>query len=324
MSKRLINIGVIGCASIAKKSVLPAIKLLHDDFKLIAVSSRSLEKSIEFANEFDCEPVPGYQNLINRNDIEALYIPLPTGLHLEWVGKAIQAGKHIYVEKSFASNLNETNFLIGMAKNKKVVLMEGFMYLYHKQMQFVKNIIENNKIGSLRFFHGSFGFPPLDLKNFRYDEVLGGSSYGCCLLSTVCSTIFLGNNLDVSGSAIFKNANTKTSLWGSAFLKNQYGVGASIAFGFDNFYQCFFEIWGSKGKIKAERAYTAGADFSPKIFLDSEKGNEVFSINPDNHFISALREFKRIIEFNSFRESHYDNILNQSFLLERIKTLSNN
>ena len=135
---------------------------------------------------------------------------------------------------------------------------------------------------------------------------------------------FLGNNLDVSGSAIFKNANTKTSLWGSAFLKNQYGVGASIAFGFDNFYQCFFEIWGSKGKIKAERAYTAGADFSPKIFLDSEKGNEVFSINPDNHFISALREFKRIIEFNSFRESHYDNILNQSFLLERIKTLSNN
>ena len=88
------NIGVLGCANIAMRSVIPAIKSIPD-FNLIAVASRSIEKANEYADKFQCEAVVGYDNLISRKDIDALYVPLPTGMHLEYVIKALENGKHV-------------------------------------------------------------------------------------------------------------------------------------------------------------------------------------------------------------------------------------
>jgi hypothetical protein len=87
MTKR-IRIGVLGCANIAKRSVIPAL-LEIPDFELVAVASRTISKASEFATIFGCEAIEGYDNLIDREDIDALYIPLPTGLHEEFIVKAL-------------------------------------------------------------------------------------------------------------------------------------------------------------------------------------------------------------------------------------------
>ena len=75
---RNIKIGVIGCANVAERLMIPAIKAT-DEFDLVAVASRTKEKAASFANKFSCEAVVDYSNLINRDDIDAVYIPLPTG-----------------------------------------------------------------------------------------------------------------------------------------------------------------------------------------------------------------------------------------------------
>ena len=315
-----IRIGILGCAKIARRSMAPAILQLKDRFELLAVASRDADKADDFAREFVCEAVTGYAAMVARPDLDALYVPLPTGLHREWVGKAIAAGKHVYVEKSFAPTLVQTEELIASARHAAVAVMEGYMFQYHRQQAVVADWLREGLIGEVRHFHGSFGFPPLPADDFRYDDALGGG----VLMDAAGYPLraahrLLGDDLEVRAATVRRGSGT--ALWGSAFLANQSGVGASIAFGFDNFYQCRYELWGSRGKLVAERAYTAGAAFSPRLLLESVDGGRELLVEPNNHFVAALRAFSEAITEPKRREELYRQILVQSRSLQKISEL---
>ena len=315
-----LKIGVLGCANIAKRSVIPAIKSITD-FELIAIASRTKTKAEEFAQEFDCEAIEGYQNLLDRNDIDVIYMPLPTGLHEEWVIKALEAGKHILIEKSLAMNYESAKIMVELARQKGLLIMENFMFLYHNQHQFVKDLIAKGEIGEVRCFRSSFGFPPLDSDNFRYNKALGGGALLDAAAYTVrASQLFLGNDIWVE-AATLNNMNTEVDLYGGAYLKSKDGLFAEVAFGFDNFYQCNYEIWGSKGKITAQRAFTPGPNFKPRITLEQQSEVFNYEIDEDNHFINILNELIRcIVEIDV--KTKYEEILNQSRLLQELKVKS--
>lgn len=319
---KIIRIGVLGCARVADLSVLPAIKSLTGNFKLIAVASRDGEKAQRFAAKFGAEAVKGYENLINRRDIDALYIPLPTGLHKEWVNKALLSGKHVYAEKSIASSFKDAQVMVANARKARAALMEGFMFQYHSQHDKVKELIKEGAIGQIRYFSGSFGFPPLDPDNFRYDEVIGGGALMDAAGYPLRAAFFiLGDNLEVKGASVYYDPKNGTSIYGSAYLAGEKGVGAGISFGFDNFYQCVYQIWGSTGRIVVEKAYTPGPEFSPTIILENKEGRQVIQCPPDNHFQKSMLEFHRIITSGG-REKHYNDILIQSKSLEQVKIQS--
>ena len=322
MSDR-IKIGVLGCASIAQRSVIPAIKSLPERFELVATASRTLAKAKLFADEFNCLAIDGYEAMINSELIDALYIPLPTGLHKEWVNKALLAGKHVYAEKSIASNLVDAEEMVLNAGEMNLALMEGFMFQYHRQHQVVKDLINSGEIGSLRHFTSAFGFPPLDDDNFRYDEVIGGGALLDAAAYPVRAVHFLlGPDFEVKGASVYYDPDLNTSIYGSAFLSDSQGIGAAISFGFDNFYQCRYEIWGEKGKIVADRAFTPRFDYSPTISLMKPEGITTIDVDPENHFIRAFEEFHHAITNSVKREKHFSEILLQSKTLEQIKLLS--
>lgn len=312
-----IRIGILGCAKIARRSMAPAMLQLKDRFELLAVASRDTEKATVFAREFSCEAVTGYDAMVARPDLDALYIPLPTGLHPEWVGKAIAAGKHVYVEKTFSPTLVQTEELIACARQAGVAVMEGYMFQYHRQQGVVADWLREGLIGEVRHFHGSFGFPPLPADDFRYDNALGGG----VLMDAAGYPLraahhLLGDDLEVRAATVRRSGGT--ALWGSAFLASGSGLGASLAFGFDNFYQCRYEIWGSRGKLVAERAYTAGAALSPRLLLESVDGGRELRVEPDNHFVAALTAFGAAVAEPKRREAHYREILLQSRSLQKI------
>jgi predicted dehydrogenase len=312
-----INIGVLGCANIAERSVIPAI-LSIPSFNLIAVSSRTEEKANNFAKQFNCEAVIGYQELLDREDVDTIYMPLPTGLHEEWVMKALEVGKHILIEKSLAMNYSSAQKMVEMARDKGLLVMENFMFLYHNQHQFVKELINKGEVGEVRCFRSSFGFPPLGATNFRYSKELGGGALLDAAAYTIrASQLFLGNDLKVEAATLnYKNA--EVELFGGAYLKSDDGMFSEVAFGFDNFYQCNYEIWGSKGKITAHRAFTPGIDFKPRITLEQHGENFDYEIEAENHFVNILIEFRRCLLKNDFNNK-YEEILNQSRLLNELK-----
>lgn len=314
-----IKIGVMGCAAIARKSVIPAIQALPDHFELVAVASRTLDKAQEFANQFNCRAVEGYDQLL-KEDIEAVYMPLPTGLHDTWIDQSLSAGKHVYGEKSIAGSYQSCQRMVTLAKENGVALMEGYMFQYHPQHQKVKELIAAGEIGEVRSYRGSFGFPPLGKDNFRYDnEVGGGALFDAAGYPLRALHFLLGEDFKVAASALYRHPETETVIFGSAFLKNENGIGGEIAFGFDHFYQCNYEIWGSKGKLTAERAYTPGPDYSPGIILEKQGSRELIEVKPFNHFIGAMVEFHSIIQEEAMRSRHFDAILLQSKSLALIK-----
>ena len=99
----MINIGILGCADIAKRFMIPNL-IASGRFYLKAIASRSIEKAQSFSSIFSGEAIEGYDKLINDPSIDAIYIPLPTGLHYEWIIKALKNGKHVISEKSITQN----------------------------------------------------------------------------------------------------------------------------------------------------------------------------------------------------------------------------
>lgn len=267
----------------------------------------------------------GYQNLIDRKDISALYIPLPTGLHKEWILKALQAGKHVYAEKSIAFNYNDASEMINLARTNNLVLQEGYMFIYHAQHKIALELIKNGEIGQIRSFKSLFGFPPLDKSNFRYvNELGGGVVFDAAGYPLRVAHLILGPDLVVTSSSLQYSPLTNSALFGNAFLQNKEGATAHISFGFDNFYQCNYEIWGSKGKLTATKAFTPKPDEQPEILVETKGWTRKILAPADNHFKKALLAFANSIVDVELRQTHYDAILRQSSSLDRIIQLSKN
>lgn len=316
-----INIAVMGCAGIARRSMIPAIKELPE-LNLVAVASRSPEKAGSFASQFECEVVVGYENLLNRSDIDAIYMPLPTGLHHEWITKSLKAGKHVLAEKSIAYDYPSATEMVNIAKANNLVLMEDFMFQYHSQHQFVFELLRKGEIGKVRVFRANFAFPPMPETNFRYDDRIGGGALLDAAGYTVRAVHFvMGDEFMVKAANLHIDPETGTNIYGGAFLDNGKGVSAQIAFGMDHYYQCNYEIWGSKGKITADRAFTPKPDFSPLIIVEKQGERKEHQMPPDNHFIGSLKEFYRAVSSGD-AEKHYHEVLLQSKTLDDIRRLS--
>lgn len=314
-----IHIGVMGCANIAQRSVIPAIKSMPE-FELVAIASRDMAKAAHFTERFGGEPLAGYEKLIENSGIEAIYVPLPTGLHNEWITKALMAGKHVIAEKSLAIDYASAKEMVDLATRKQLVLMEDFMYRYHSQHKFVFDQLAMGTIGEIRLFRSSFGFPPLDKDNFRYDNTLGGGAVLDAAAYTVnVSQWFLGEELQVLSSSRFMDSEKEVDIHGSATLHHpDSGIVSQIAFGFDNFYQCNYEIWGSKGKITAERAFTPNPNYNPKIIVEKLSVKSEYLMPADNHFVNILREFASCI-INNEHVKHTNTLLNQSRILTELR-----
>jgi NDP-hexose-3-ketoreductase len=314
-----INIGILGCAKIADRSFIPAIKLLPEYYNLVAIAGRNKEKTNQFAEKFNCTPIYSYDEIIQNNQIDAIYIPLPTGLHNEWVNKALKKGKHVYSEKSLAFNLNDANLMLFNAEVRNLVLMEGYMFQYHKQITTLKNLLKNKIIGEPRSYISRFGFPPLEKNNFRYDNKIGGGALFDAAGYTIRGLQFiLGSDFELKTADIHYDDNLKTSIFGNIYLSNSKQIGALLSFGFDNFYQCNIQIWGEKGIITLPRAFTANESFNPEIIIETKDKIDKIVIEKDNHFKNALVCFHNAIFKPELNLILKDQILQQYKIIDKI------
>jgi len=314
-----INIGVLGCANIAKRYVLPAIKDL-ELYKIFGIASRSTCKAEEYAKIFNTKAYSTYNEILDEK-LDAVYIPLPNSLHYNWIKKAINKNINVLVEKSMACTLNEVVELNDLAKKKNVVLVENFQFRFHNQLSFIKNLIDRGRIGEIRSIRSSFGFPPFgDKENIRYKKDLGGGALldaGAYTLKI--SQIFLGREIYVDSACLEFSSNENVDIWGSAFLKQKNGkVTAQLAFGFDNYYQNSIEIWGSTGKITASRIFTASPGFEPTIIIESEGKSECVKLPQDNHFKKMMIHFHNLVQSKVGLDEEYIQNINQARLIDEL------
>ena len=321
----MVNIGILGTAAIAKRSLIPAIRDLPTYFNLIGVASRDKNKAANIARTLKKDAFFGYESIINDPKLDAIYIPLPNSLHYKWVNEALDRNINVLVEKSLACSLEEVVFLNQKAKVQNLVLIENFQFRFHKQLQVIQDLVNSGEIGELRSLNISFGFPPFaDEDNIRYKTELGGGALldaGAYTLKI--AQIFLGPNIDVlcASSHICKKDNI--DLYGGGFLKEKQGSKfANIAFGFDNHYQCRIELWGSLGKITADRIFTAPPDLDVPIILEKKDSTQNISVSRCNHFVEMLLYFNQLIQTKGNLGVEYEQNINQARLIDEFKKFS--
>ena len=113
--------GVLGTANIARGCTIPGM-LLAPNCELYAIAGRSLEKAEKFKDEFGFKKAYGsYEELLDDEDVQAVYIPLPNGLHFKWVKAALEKKKNVLCEKPMALNANDAKELFKTAEENPMI-----------------------------------------------------------------------------------------------------------------------------------------------------------------------------------------------------------
>lgn len=166
--------GILSTAKIGREQVIPQL-LEADNGVVAAIASRSEDAARQVARRFNIpQAFASYEALLSSDEVDAVYIPLPTAQHVEWAVKAADAGKHVLVEKPLALKATDIDEVISARERNGVLVAEGFMVTYHPQWSKVRELIAEGAIGRLRHVQGAFSYFNRDPSNMRNQMDLGG------------------------------------------------------------------------------------------------------------------------------------------------------
>ena len=300
---RKIKWGVLGTAGIAKGQTIPGMKEAAN-CELYAIAGRNIEKAKLFQEEFGFEKASGsYEELIQDENVEAIYIPLPNTMHYEWTVKALEAKKHVLCEKPLAPSEEIAQKMIETANKNGVLLMEAFAYLHSPFTKAVKEEIVNKTIGDVVYMESTFITSDYDLSNIRVRrDTLGGCMYdlGCYNTSQILWMLeeeperimaisdFSNQGIDSYTSAImnFKSGKRAALNCGMVLQKEVDGRFDRI----DN-----FRIHGTRGFIKSEVQFNQAGKLEYVINVEGKEEVKVVD-TPQNYKLEVEQLGRCILE----------------------------
>ncbi|MEU0537148.1 Gfo/Idh/MocA family protein [Amycolatopsis tolypomycina] len=286
-----LRIGVLGCADIAWRRMLPALAG-HPDVAVVALASRDPAKAARFTARFGGEPVTGYDRLLAREDLDAVYVPLPAVLHAKWIERALEAGRHVLAEKPLATTAKDAQRLVVLADERKVALLENFMFRCHSQHAAVRALAAGGTVGTVRSLTAEFTIPAPPPGDMRHRPDLGGGALLDIGVYPVRTALdFLGEEAEVVAATLDVDPGLGVDVGGSAVLTGPAGRTAELRFGMRHAYRCRYELAGDHGRITVPWAYTPPAGHAPVVRVERPDGVEERTLPPDDQFAAVVRQF---------------------------------
>ncbi len=182
-----LRFGVLGAAKIAPRALVrPASK--HRDVEVTVVAARDPARARAFAAKHSiARTAEDYEELVTDPDIDAVYNPLPNGLHGRWTLAALAAGKHVLCEKPFTADAAEAQTVAGVAATSGKVVMEAFHYRYHPLTARTAAVVASGELGPIRHVEIAFSAPLWKPGDIRYRLDLAGGA----LMDMGCYTVSL-------------------------------------------------------------------------------------------------------------------------------------
>lgn len=171
-----LRLGILGAARIAPAALIRPARAVADA-RVVAVAARDRDKAARFAQKHAIATVHGsYEALLADPAVDAVYNPLPNGLHGKWTRAALAAGKHVLCEKPFAANADEAAEVAADAAASGRVVMEAFHYRYHPLAERARAILDAGELGRVRHVETWLCFPLPKFSDIRYDHALAGGA----------------------------------------------------------------------------------------------------------------------------------------------------
>lgn len=171
-----LRIGILGAARIAPNALIKPAKD-NAEVEVVSVAARDVGRAKEFAARHGIPGThAGYAEMLADPAVDAVYNPLPNGLHGRWTLAALAAGKHVLCEKPFTANAEEARTVADAAAATDRVVMEAFHYRYHPLAARMAEIVGSGELGALRSVEASFCFPLPRFADIRYRFDLAGGA----------------------------------------------------------------------------------------------------------------------------------------------------
>lgn len=285
---------MLGAARIAPAALMKPAAVV-DGVGVAAVAARDPQRARRFAAKFGVPKVhESYAGLIGDDELDAVYIPLPNGLHHEWTLAAIAAGKHVLCEKPFTSNAAQARDVAEAAAGSSVVVMEAFHYRYHPLARRMEQIVRGGQLGEIRRVETSMCFPLPRFSDIRYNYDLAGGALmdaGCyavhCLrllapgtpkvTAAKALTLKRDPRIDRAMTAEFSfdggdaTGRIHTSMWSSTLLRIRAAV------------------FGTKGKLVVSNFAVPQLPSRFILTVDRQSRRETFDKTPT--YVYQLRAF---------------------------------
>lgn len=134
--------------------------------QVTAVASRAVEPAARFIDECQAEcpmnvkpkAMGNYDELIQSQDVDAIYVPLPTGLRKDWILKAAAAGKHVLIEKPAGDSAADVEEMINACRKAGVQLMDGVMFMHSTRLPEMRSALDAGAVGDIRRATAQFSF----------------------------------------------------------------------------------------------------------------------------------------------------------------------
>jgi predicted dehydrogenase len=172
----ILRIGILGAARVAPNAIIKPARD-NTETEVVAVAARDPQRAKDFADKHGVPRIVGsYADLLADREVDAVYNPLPNGLHGRWTLAALEAGKHVLCEKPFTANADEARTVAKAAKESGLVAMEAVHYRYHPLARRMREIVASDELGPIRHVEASFCFPLLNGGDIRYNRELAGGA----------------------------------------------------------------------------------------------------------------------------------------------------
>ncbi|MCI2398558.1 Gfo/Idh/MocA family oxidoreductase [Aliiroseovarius subalbicans] len=281
--------GILGAAKFALEHMGPAIHEAQDA-KLVALATSSAEKARPFmAFCPDIEVCDSYEALLARDDIDAVYVPLPNHIHIEWSRKALEAGKHVLCEKPIAMRAEDIDDLIALRDQTGLLAAEAYMIVHHPQWRRARDLVQGGAIGDLVHVQGHFSYDNSDDPgNIRNHPQFGGGGIRDIGVYPYGATRFVTGQEPVTVRAVIER-------------ENGVDTYAQVSADFEGFRGAFttsmrMSLWqemtfhGTKAIVRVHAPFNAGTFGESAVELRSSDGRRQIDRFPD------VRQYKLQVE----------------------------
>jgi D-xylose 1-dehydrogenase (NADP+, D-xylono-1,5-lactone-forming) len=329
MSK--IRWGILSAANIAYDQMVPALRR-SENAVVSAIASRTKEKAKKFEVPTIYET---YEELIQDETIDAIYIPLPNSLHKEWAIKAMDAGKHVLLEKPAVLEEKDMIEIKEAVERNNVVFMEAFMYQFHKQHEKVKELLDSGLIGEYQHVKSHFSYNLDNPNDVRLNKELGGGAMwdvGCYGMHAITQIVGMKPvKLSMTGHI---HPEYDVDISSTCVLIDQHNRTAEISSSMELPFIDYYEIFGPEGTIRVDGSFRpdqAFLDRRGKVTVKDKQNNVIYQeafqsdqyLEQVEHFQDCIKENRspkynasHSVEMVRYIQKSYESLFNHSALTE--------
>ena len=287
MSKERIRWGLMGSGRIIDRWIKGAKQV--DDMDIVAVSSRKPESAKKMADKYDIPEVLTFDEMVNRDDIDIVYVPVPHVAHKELTIKALKAGKAVLVEKPAAVTAADFDEMAECAKENGTFLMEAVWTRFFPLAKRLDEVLKSGVIGDVRLFQSSFSFrsEPDQVPRLYLPELAGGALLDTGVYNLHFAEMVLGKDpVDVTGFCAMDTDeyHLKVDEQGSYVAKYDNGELAVMTSAVRTSMPDTAYIYGTKGSI------TVPVFWKPSRMLVNAEGKEEWIEAPVDQKIDGIED----------------------------------